>query len=294
MVWGTSFVVIKAALTEISPLLLNTLRMGLSAVALAALYWRHVPRITAGALRAGAIVGVCMYLGYQFQTVGLGLTTASKSAFLTGVSVVLVPVFLAVFFRRHIRRWSVAGVALAFVGLYLLTVPPGDGGTVFNLESINLGDLLTLACAVAFAFHIIYLGRASAAHPFEQIAILQTTVAAVLMAATLPVLEKPFVTWSPKLLWAIAFTGLLSTAAAFTIQAWAQQFTPPTHAALIFSLESVFAWLTSYLVLGERLGARAAVGAFLILGGVLLSELKGGGAPAPASGGPAEADEMSS
>ena len=291
MVWGASFVVIKAALTEISPLLLNTLRMGLSAAALAALYWRHVPHITAGSLRSGAIVGVCMYLGYQFQTVGLGLTTASKSAFLTGVSVVLVPVFLAVFFRRHIRRWSVAGVALAFVGLYLLTVPAGDGGTVFNLESINLGDLLTLACAVAFAFHIIYLGRASAAHPFEQISILQTTVATVLMAATLPVLEKPFVTWSPNVLWAIAFTGLLSTAAAFTIQAWAQQFTPPTHAALIFSLESVFAWLTSYLALGERLGARAAVGAFLILGGVLLSELKGGGAAAVPSGAPAEVAE---
>ncbi|MGH9601105.1 MAG: DMT family transporter, partial [Terriglobales bacterium] len=151
---------------------------------------------------------------------------------------------------------------------------------------------LTLAGAVAFAFHIIYLGRASTAQPFRQIAILQTMVAAVLMAATFPLLEKPFVTWSPRVLWCIAFTGLLSTALAFTIQAWAQQFTPPTHTALIFSLESVFAWLTSYLVLGERLGARAAVGAFLILGGVLVSELKGGGAAAPApAGAPAEVAE---
>ncbi len=299
MVWGASFVVIKSALAEISPLLLNTLRMGLSAAALAALYGRHLPRITAGSLRSGALVGLCMYLGYQFQTAGLALTTPSKSAFLTGVSVVLVPVFLALFWRRHIRRWSVAGVALAFAGLYLLTVPAGDlpgrqagGGTLFNLESINLGDLLTLACAVAFAFHIIYLGRASAAHPFEQISILQTTAAAVLMAATLPLLEKPSVTWTPNVLWAIAFTGLLSTAAAFTIQAWAQQFTPPTHTALIFSLESVFAWLPSYLVLDERLGARAAAGAGLILGGVLLSELKGGGAAAPAAAGaPAEVAE---
>jgi drug/metabolite transporter (DMT)-like permease len=292
IVWGTSFVIIKNALADISPLLLNTLRMTVSALALAILYRREFGAFTAASLRAGAIVGLCMYLGYEFQTTGLTLTTPSKSAFLTGVSVVLVPVFLTLFWKRHIKPWSVAGVALAFVGLYLLTVPAGDGRTLLNLESINLGDLLTLACAVSFAFHIIYMGRASAAHPFQQISILQTTVAAVLMAVTFPVLEKPFVTWSPRVLWAIAITGLLSTAAAFTIQAWAQQFTPPTHTALIFSLESVFAWLTSYLVLGERLGARAAVGAFLILAGVLFSELKGGGAAAPVpAGAPAEAAE---
>ncbi|MGH9557550.1 MAG: DMT family transporter [Terriglobales bacterium] len=292
MIWGASFVIIKAALAESSPLLLNTLRMSAAALALAALYWREFSRCTAASLRAGAVVGVCMYLGYEFQTTGLALTTPSKSAFLTTLSVVLVPVFLTLFWKRHIKAWSVAGVALAFVGLYLLTVPARGGGSLLNLESINLGDLLTLAGAVAFAFHIIFLGRASAAQPFRQIAILQTTVSAVLMVATFPLLEKPFVIWSPRVLWAIAFTGLLSTAAAFTIQAWAQQFTPPTHTALIFSLESVFAWLTSYLVLGERLGARAAVGAFLILGGVLLSELKGGGAAAPVpAGAPAEVAE---
>ncbi len=292
MIWGASFVILKAALADISPLLLNTLRMGVSALVLALLYGREFSRLNAASLRAGGIVGVCMYVGYEFQTTGLTLTTPSKSAFLTTLSVVLVPVFLTLFWKRHIRAWSVAGVALAFVGLYLLTVPTGGGGTLLNLESINLGDLLTLAGAVSFALHIIFMGRASAAHPFQQTAILQTAVATILMAATFPLLEKPFVTWSPRVLWAIAFTGLLSTAAAFTIQAWAQQFTPPTHTALIFSLESVFAWLTSYLVLGERLGARAALGAFLILAGVLLSELKGGGAAAPApAGAPAEVAE---
>ncbi len=217
MVWGASFVVLKSALQEISPLLLNALRMALSALALAALYWRELPRLTAASLRAGGVAGLCMYLGYEFQTTGLALTTPSKSAFLTGVSVVLVPVFLALFWKRHIKVWSVAGVALAFAGLYLLTVPAGDGRTLLNLESINLGDLLTLAGAVAFAFHIIYLGRASAAHPFQQIAVVQVSVAFVLMAGTFPLLEKPVVAWSPGVLWAIAFTGLLSTAAAFTL-----------------------------------------------------------------------------
>ncbi len=285
MVWGASFVVLKSALEEISPLLLNALRMAVSALALALLYWRELPHLTAASLRAGAVAGLCMFLGYEFQTSGLALTTPSKSAFLTGVSVVLVPVFLALFWRRRIKPWSVAGVALACAGLYLLTVPAGVGRTLLNLESINFGDLLTLACAAAFAFHIIYLGRASAAHPFQQVAVVQVSVACALMTVAFPLLEKPFVTWSPPVLWAIAFTGLLSTAAAFTIQAWAQQFTPPTHTALIFSLESVFAWLASFVVLDERLGVRALAGACLILGGVLLSELKGGGAAAPAPAG---------
>ncbi len=278
VIWGTSFVLIKNALQDISPLLLNTARMVVAALALLALFWREIPRCTGPVLRAGALVGLFLYLGYEFQTTGLVLTTPSKSAFLTGISVLLVPVFLALGWRRTVSRWTATGVALAFVGLYLLTVPADESGTLLNLESINTGDLLTLACAVAFAFHIITLGQAMRTHHFAQIAILQTAVAALLMAGTVPLLETPFVTWSPRVLWAVAITGLLSTAAAFTIQAWAQQFTPPTHTALIFSLESVFAWITSYLALGERLGARAGLGAALILAGVLLSELKGSSA----------------
>jgi drug/metabolite transporter (DMT)-like permease len=95
------------------------------------------------------------------------------------------------------------------------------------------------------------------------------------MGVAAPVLEHPHIGWTSRVVWAILITGVLGTAAAFTIQAWAQQFTSPTHTALIFSLEPVFAWITSYVALGERLGARAAIGAVLILGGVLISELLG-------------------
>jgi drug/metabolite transporter (DMT)-like permease len=141
---------------------------------------------------------------------------------------------------------------------------------------VNLGDVLTAICAVCFAFQIILLGRATQRHPFEQIAFLQTATSAGLMFALAPVFERPQAVWSSKVLWAILVTGILGTAVAFTIQAWAQQFLPPTNTALIFSLEPVFAWLTSYVVLGERLGLRAAIGAVLILAGVLASEVLGG------------------
>jgi len=137
--------------------------------------------------------------------------------------------------------------------------------------------VLTMGCAVAFSLQIIFMGRATRRYPFQQVATMQVTLCGALMLFTLPVMEKSYATWSSTVVWAIVITGLLNTAAAFSIQAWAQQFTPPTHTALIFSLEPVFAWVTSYLVLGERLGRRTGLGAVLILGGVLVAELLGSG-----------------
>lgn len=272
-IWGATFVVIKNALADISPLFFNAVRMTLASVCLLLMFWKPVRAITWPVFRAGLVVGLFLYAGYEFQTTGLRLTTPSKSAFLTGVSVVLVPVFLGIFWKRQISRWTMVGVGAAFVGLTLMTVPAGENAWA-EWQSVNAGDLLTLGCAVAFAFHIIYIGRATQEHPFAAIAFLQTAIAAVLMFATVPLLESATARWTPAVLWAIGITGVLGTAVAFSIQAWAQQFTPATHTALIFTLEPVFAWLTSYVVLHERLGGRAAAGAGLILAGVLVSELK--------------------
>ncbi|MCU1311714.1 MAG: putative 10 drug/metabolite exporter, family, superfamily [Candidatus Angelobacter sp.] len=279
-VWGATFLVIKNVLTDISPLLFNSIRMTFAAFCLAVFYWRHIRRIDGAVFMAGLLTGAFLWAGYEFQTTGLKLTTPSKSGFLTGVSVVLVPVFLALFWKRKVNRWTALGVAAAFAGLVLMTVPAGTSATGSSSlwgdwGSVNFGDVLTLGCAVAFGFHIIFIGRATQKYGFERIAFLQTAVAATLMFATVPLVERVYLTWTPQLLWAIGITGVFGTAVAFSIQAWAQQFTPPTHTALIFALEPVFAWLTSYLVQGERLGMRAGLGAMFILAGILTSELKG-------------------
>lgn len=276
-VWGATFVQIKNALADITPLLFNAVRMTLAAAVLAVIYHRQISAMRLPALKAGLVVGLFLALGYEFQTTGLKLTTASKSGFLTGVSVVLVPVFLVLFWRRRVKLWTAVGVVSAFAGLYLLSVPTTTAhGWLGDFESVNLGDLLTLICAISFAFQIILLGRASQRHPFEQIAFLQVATSAGLMLTLAPLIERPQVVWSSSVIWAILVTGILGTAVAFTVQAWAQQFLPPTNTALIFALEPVFAWLTSYMVLGERLGGRAALGAVLILAGVLVSEVLGG------------------
>ena len=275
-VWGATFVVIKNAVEQdATPLLFNFIRMTLAAVTLGIVFHREIARISRPALAAGAVTGTCLWLGYEFQTTGIRLTTASKSAFITGISVVLVPLFLILFWGRKISLWTALGVLVAVTGLFLLTVPAGQNAAG-NWASVNRGDLLTLACAVSFGFQIIFLGRATERYPFAQIGFLQIATAAVLMGLAAPILERPHIVWSSRVIWAIVITALLGTAAAFTIQAWAQQFTSPTHTALIFSLEPVFAWITSYFALGERLGIRAGIGASLILAGVLISELMGG------------------
>jgi drug/metabolite transporter (DMT)-like permease len=287
LVWGATFVQIKDALRDISPLLFNAVRITLASSALAAFYRRELRAMSRDALRAGVLVAIPLWLGFSFQTTGLRLTSPSKSAFLTGFSVILVPVFLAIGWRKKLNAWTVVGVFIAFVGLYLMTVPAGNGNGL-NLESINRGDLLTIGCAVMFALQIILMGRAMQKHRFEAVATVEAIACAALMFLTVPVVEQAHAVWSSRVIWAILVTGLLGTGAAFTIQAWAQQFTPPTHTALIFLLEPVFAWLTSYLVLHERLGVRAGVGALLILGGIVVSELKGSQAELAAEVGDAE------
>lgn len=274
LIWGSTFVLIKEALADASPLLLNAVRMSLAAVLLAAFYRRQLARLRRPALLAGVLVGLFLFLGYALQTIGLKLTTPSKSAFLTGVSTVLVPLLLLIFWRTKTHPWRGVGITLALAGLFLMTVPAGRQGLA-DFANINRGDLLTIACAVGFAFQIVLLGRATRRFPFEQVAVLQISVAAALMAVAAPVLEQPHFRWSGAVVATVLITGIFGTAVAFTVQAWAQQFTPATHAALIFTLEPVFAWLTSFLYMKERLGARAGAGALLILAGVLVSELLG-------------------
>jgi drug/metabolite transporter (DMT)-like permease len=271
-VWGSTFVLIKSALNDVTPLLFNAIRMTLAATVLGIIYWKNIRKMNRAEFFAGSLTGIMMYAGYEFQTSGLQLTTPSKSAFLTGMSVVLVPIVLRLGWRKHIHPWTIVGVIVAFAGLFFLTVPSG-GGRMFN--GINWGDILTIGCAICFAFQIVLVGQASERFGFEPIAFLQVAISAVLMFATVPVAERAHITWSPSVFWGILITGLLGTAAAFTVQAWAQQFTPAAHTALIFLMEPVFALATSWVVLHERLGARASLGAGLILAGVILSEVLG-------------------
>jgi drug/metabolite transporter (DMT)-like permease len=284
-VWGATFVLVKDALQDASPLLFNLLRMTLAFIALAIVNHRQLRNISRRSLFSGLFVGLFLAAGYQFQTAGLARTTPAKSAFITGLVVVFVPLFTIVPALRSPNtpapRWTAAaGALLAFSGLLLLTTPTGT--TWENIfASIGLGDLLTLACAIAFAGHLLALAHASPRTPIAQLATVQIGAAAVIMAITLPLGGKPHLAVTPRLLIALAVTSLLATAAAFTIQSWAQQHLPPTHTAILLTLEPVFACIASFLLLHERLARRSLCGAALILAGIAITELLSAASPLP-------------
>ena len=280
-VWGSTFVLIKGALADATPAAFNLIRMALAFTLLAAAYHRSWRSIRLSELVSGAIVGMCLALGYQFQTLGLARTTPSKSAFNTGLLVVLVPLFSTIPVLRPPEarppRWNAySGAALAFLGIVFLTAPTGGQAGLFdafNLASINSGDVLTLGCAVGFALHCIALSHVSPHIGFRRLALLQIGFCTLFMAISLPFIEHPHVVWRPRLLVALVIAAGLATAAAFSIQSWAQAVLPSTHIALLLTMEPVFAWLTAFLLTGERLGLRPASGALLILAGIALTEL---------------------
>ena len=279
LIWGATFVVVKEALADASVFVFLSLRFVLASALLALLYRRELRSLDGGKLRAGGLIGCLMFGAFAFQTVGLTMTTPSKSAFITGFFAVLVPVFLAVF-GRSISHWTWAGVFTAVAGLYFLTVPAS------GFSELNMGDVLTLICAVLCALHIIAIGHYSPRYSGSVLVFLQVAATAVLSAGAVPVFalagwEAPRVSWTPGLIWAVLGTGVLATVFTFSAQVWAQRYAAPSHVALLLTLEPVFAGMTSFVFVGERLGGRALAGAALILAGILVAELK---EPAPVAG----------
>ncbi|MGI8744357.1 MAG: DMT family transporter [Bryobacteraceae bacterium] len=273
LVWGTTFVLVKQALDDVSTLLFLTLRFTVAALALALLLNKALRAevrnrvLLRRSVRAGVLAGVCLFAGYVFQTFGLKYTTSAKAGFLTGLYIPLVPLFSAILYKKAPQISELLGVLSAFAGMALMTIQR-------DIRSIGVGDLLVMICAVAYAFHILVLGRYAADLSVAIISIVQIATAALLGAASFWWAEPVQIRWTRPVILALAITSLLATALAFSMQTWAQQYSTATRTALIFALEPVFAWVTSYLVADEVLGPRAIAGAAMILAGILLVEWK--------------------
>jgi drug/metabolite transporter (DMT)-like permease len=264
-IWGSTFAVTKNALDTSSPLLFVAARFALATLLLAPWVLKDLRRMTSRALGRGLWLGVLLFAGFATQTVGLRYTTASKSGFITGMLVVLTPIFQLVLERRAPRLGNLAGVGLVTLGLYLLTSPEGS--------AFNVGDALTLACAVAYALFIVFLDIFTKEHDPSQLTFVELAATSLLAVASAPFLEDLRFSLDGETLGAIAYLALFATLGALYLQARYQRETTPTRAALIFSLEPVFAALFAYLLRGERLGALGIVGGSVIVAGVLLSEL---------------------
>jgi drug/metabolite transporter (DMT)-like permease len=264
-VWGATFFMIKDALQAVPPLWFMALRFGLAAVLLAPF---AMPGVWDGGIRAGVLVGLLLFLGYALQTLGLQFTSASRAGFITGLAVVLVPCAEALIFGSRPSRAAVVGVGLSVAGMALLAFGANDPGLVAQ------GDVLVLGCALAFSAHILAVGRyAPRLNPLRLTFVQALTVAALSLALA-SVLETFPVAGSAAALPAVGFTALFATVGAYYVQARAQSFTSPTHTALIFALEPVFAAAFAFALAGERLTHMELAGCVLIVVGMVAATLE--------------------
>ena len=280
-IWGAAFPIVKCAVQRCSsahtalgislikhpttPLLFLSLRFAIAALLVGAVSMEALRGLTRRHLAIGGAIGLALCGGYIFQTLGLQRTTATNAGFLTGVYVILTPLFGAVFFRRLPSVSTAVGAVLAFAGLLLLASRSGIG--------LSLGDGLVLLCAGLFAVHILLLGRYSATVPLRALVVMQLAVVALATGVASAATEREPIPTNGGVWMAIVVTAVLASALAFFIQSGAQRFIPPTRAAVILVMEAPFAAVFGFLMLGERLSGRGWVGAALIVSGLLVAEL---------------------
>lgn len=264
--WGVTFPVVKGAVARVGVFVFLSQRFVVALVLLALIAVRGGNRPDKATLLRGAVLGAVLFPVYALQTVGLQYTSASNSAFLTGIGVVIVPVLAALLLHERTGALLWAAVGLAASGLLLMTT----GG---RWEAgFNPGDLLALACALCVAVHILLSSRFAPGRDPAWLAATQVGVVALGSLAVAGLQREQVLVWRADLLGPLVFCVLLATVFAFLAQMAAQQVLSPTRTAFIVCLEPVFAVLWSAVVDGERLPARGYAGAVLILVAMLLGE----------------------
>ncbi|TCP27049.1 EamA-like transporter family protein [Scopulibacillus darangshiensis] len=273
LIWGSTFVVVQHAISTVTPLTFNAWRFLLASLCL--LIWKAVfvknrKRIELRGILAGVLLGCFLFTGYIAQTVGLLYTSSSKAAFITGMSVVLVPIFSAVILKKLPAAKAMVGVLIAAAGLYYLTM---SGPVAFNY-----GDGIVLFCAVMFALHIIFTAKVTHHYSSLSLTIIQLATVAVLSFVCGIVADgtgKLFdfsSLFRSDTLFSLLVTAVLATSVAFILQTVMQRFTSPTHVGLIFIMEPVFAAVTSAVWQHDYLTYGGIIGCLLILLGMVLSE----------------------
>ena len=289
LIWGSTFAVARGMLDHWPPLTYLAVRMPLAALVFAALFPRRVFGASREVWRAGATLGALVGVGFLGQTVGLLYTTPAKSAFITGITTPLVPVVAYAVWRARPSRENLAGIVLASIGGALILAPASAGG-------VNAGDLLMLSTTVLFAAHVNLMSLYARRFDVAQLSALQVATAAALIlgawvavrsvaalagAQALPpglAREAAPLVWSPAAALQLVYLALVATVASFLLWTWGQARMSATHAAVIFSLEPVFATAFAVALRGsaEWTGGRATAGALLVVTGVIVSELRWG------------------
>jgi len=281
IVWGFTFPIVKCAVQRCpdihgglglagidlptTPLMFLAIRFAIAALLVGAASVSALRTLTRRQLLTGCAIGLALAGSFIFQTFGLQRTSASNAGFLTGLYVILTPLFGAAFLRKVPPASTLAGALLAVGGLLLIASPSGVG--------LGLGDALVLGCAAMAAIHILLLGRFAGIAPVKALASVQLGVIAIVTGVASLAVEREPIPSEGSVWVAILICAVFASALAFVIQTGAQRFIPPARAAVILVMEAPFAALFGYLMLSERLGVRGLIGAGLILCGLLVAEL---------------------
>ncbi|GMQ57641.1 DMT family transporter [Vallitalea sediminicola] len=269
IIWGSGFIASKIALNMgATPILILTLRFLTAAVLLSIIFFKHLKTISKSDIIGGFIVGLFLFLGFIFQTFGILYTTPSKNAFLTGVNVIIVPFLCWILYRKKPPIKSFLSAIICFAGIGLLTLDMATG--------VNLGDILTLICAVFFALHIVFNGHYSKKISPIKLSIIQMYIAFILSLLCFIVMDIRTVELNITLnaILAILYLGIFCTSIAFFIQTYAQKKVPANKAAIFLSTESVFGTIFSVVLLKESLSIKLILGCIVIFIAILISEVE--------------------
>jgi drug/metabolite transporter (DMT)-like permease len=264
-IWGSTFVLSKYLLGYITPLAYIGIRFSIAALLFSLIFFKQIRTLSKGAAIKGGILGALLFSGFAAQTIGLQYTTASKSAFITGMMVVFTPICQLIIERRPPKVGNIIGVVLVTIGLYLLTSPAGS--------EFNVGDALNLLCALTFGLYIVYLDVFSKGLDTAQLTFMQFVATAALGLVGAGLFEHVSVQLGSEPVLVLGYLIVFATIIALYIQVRFQKDTTPTRSAIIFSIEPVIAAVFAYLTLGEVLGTLGVIGGGLIVGGLLISEL---------------------
>ncbi len=263
--WGITFVAVKDAMQFASPLVFLGVRFLIAGLVLLPFCYKGLKTLSREGWRDGILIGIFLFAGFAFQTAGLVHTTATRSAFITGMCVVLVPTISALMLKTKNDICQILGVILAASGLYFFSRPEAGG--------FNKGDFLTALCAVSFAVEVVLVQKFTQKHPPMDMIMVQILTTVILSAIFMGALEKPHWQWSRSLLLDLAITSLLATAGSLAIQFYWQRRTTATRAAIIYSMEPLFAAGFAFLLFGEMLPMAGWLGAGMILVGMITAEL---------------------
>ena len=267
LIWGGTFVMMKNLLMRENALNVLFWRFAIATLFLFIFLPQRIPnKKTFG---YGLILGIALFGGYLFQTIGLIYTTPARSAFITGLSVILVPFFSSLILKTILKKETMIGVSLALIGLMFLTLNPSD-----LLKSQIFGDILTLVGAAAYGLQIVLVEKFSQESQALPLVITEMgTVAILSLILTIPFQSLHFpVRWLD--FGQLAFLGIAATGLAFAIQKIAQKYTTAIHVGIIFVLEPVFAAIVSFFLWQEKFTPRTIAGCVCIVAGILFSEIK--------------------